>query len=108
VGWCFLLHIDEKHKNLADWVEAWSKPDAMIVDEYGSSVRPEEMLLVITARSHRRPWPEKAAHPFGWEKFHIYNHSEEGPNGLVRAKIDGSHCVGHGDGTWDLIAGDFS
>lgn len=27
---------------------------------------------------------------------------------LIRAKVDGAHCVGHGEGTYDYIVGDFS
>ena len=36
------------------------------------------------------------------------NYAEPGPNGLVRAKINGVHCIGHGEGTWDYITGEFS
>jgi len=36
------------------------------------------------------------------EKFHQLNLSERGPSGLLRHQIDGSFCVGHGNGTWDL------
>ena len=43
-----------------------------------------------------------------WEEFHRRNNSEIGPNGLLRHKVTGNHCVGHGDGTYDYIKGVFS
>lgn len=42
------------------------------------------------------------------EDFHKCNQSERGPNGLLRHKIDGKHCISHGQGTWDCIVGEFS
>ena len=43
-----------------------------------------------------------------WPEFHKANHSEPGPKGLLRHKLDPQHCIGHGHGTWDLIVGEFS
>lgn len=39
--------------------------------------------------------------------FLASNHAEPGPNGLLRHKI-GPYCLGHGEGTWDLMPGEFS
>lgn len=36
------------------------------------------------------------------------NNAELGPNNLLRHKIDGQFCIGHGEGTWDYCIGDFS
>jgi hypothetical protein len=68
----------------------------LIKNEYGEIVSPEGMLEVITARActlKNRP---------------LGGGYEEGPNGLIRHLIDGRFCVGHGEGTWDLINGEFS
>jgi hypothetical protein len=43
-----------------------------------------------------------------WLQFHQMNHSEKGPKGLLRHKIEGGHCIKHGVGTWDCILGEFS
>lgn len=40
--------------------------------------------------------------------WYAENSAIPGPNGLARHRIDHRHCVGHGDGTYDLIKGDFS
>lgn len=109
-GWCFSLHIYPKEgiHDLEDWEKVWQ--DKTIRDDCGSIVSKEEMLDKITNRFWGSLWGSKGL-PFGhtsWEEFHKVNHSEEGPNGLVRHKIDQVFCIGHGEGTWDLIARDFS
>lgn len=35
------------------------------------------------------------------------NNAVPGPNNLLRHKID-QHCIGHGDGTYDYLVGEFS
>lgn len=83
-GWCFSLHVDpnDNVQSLDDWRRLWSQPGARIVDECGAHITPEAMEQTITNRSH--------------------------PHGLTRSRIDGYHCVGHGEGTWDYITGEFS
>ena len=113
-GWCFSLHVDkwEGANNLEEWQEEWKK--GVIVDEYGQQVSPEEMLETITQREgcndFKKPYPLK--HDIGnygsWEDFHARNYSEPGPKGLLRHQIKAGHCIGHGDGTYDLIVGEFS
>lgn len=99
-GWCFSLHVipDEGLNSLDDWKERWSRPGAIIKDEYGDVVTPEEMLSRITERRYvgkgGRTESQLAA-----------NYATRGPNGLVRHTYN---CVGHGEGTWDLISGEFS
>jgi hypothetical protein len=107
-GWCFALHIYEAIPDLAAWQLRWGQREAQIRAQGEEVVlTPEQMLAIITKRS----WPErpKPGHPYtNWAHFHLRNHSETGPNGLVRHKIDGEHCIGHGEGTWDLMIGEFS
>lgn len=81
-------------------------PGSVIKDEYDREISSIEMIAIITQRSN----PMRRDVPFyykDWDQFYIVNDAEPGPNGLIRAKI-GWHCVGHGDGTWDLITGEFS
>lgn len=109
-GWCFGLHvIPEKEINsLEDWKMEWVKdPASVIRDEYGNNLTPEEMLLIITKRTGNRNGDKIPFSYDSWESFHRENHSSPGPNGLVRHAI-GDYCVGHGEGTWDLIPGEFS
>ena len=91
-GWCFSLHvIPEKGINdLADWVDLWQAPGARIQDEYGLDVPPDKMLRNITGRSRASDWTETEVWPSALqseEAFHSVNHSERGPNGLLRSRI---------------------
>jgi hypothetical protein len=99
-GWCFSLHVipEEDINSLEDWKRRW-KTGGVIVDEYGERLTPEEMLRVITERHRIHPMSEH----FDWSR----NHAEPGPGNLARHAI-GRYCVGHGDGTYDLIPGEFS
>ena len=83
-GWYFSLHVmpEDGINNLDDWREMWNKKGALIRDEYGEKIYVEEMEKRITERS--------------WK------------GGLTRHPIDGRHCIGHGEGTYDFIIGEFS
>lgn len=96
-GWTFSLHIypEKGIYNLEDWVERFNRPGSVILDEYGSTVDSKKMLSIITERSSRGQLPTRYEYPAG-------------PNGLLRCKIDGYHCIAHGPGTWDLCVGEFS
>lgn len=98
-GWCFGLHVipEENLDSLEAWRARW--PAGIIKDEYGETITPEEMLRVITER-------EWAGRPMG-ETNMAENCAEPGPNKLLRHAI-GRYCVGHGEGTWDLVPGEFS
>lgn len=98
-GWCFSLHVDDFIKSLDDMVKAWQ--GKKIVDECGEEIPEADMLRRIKDRS----WERKGPADPGW--YHR-NEAIPGPNGLARRAIDGRHCVGHGEGTWDLITGEFS
>ena len=105
-GWCFSLHVEIEHEhdhpqNLREWEALFHNPAYHIEDEYGDELTVAEMLDKITNRSH--------PHPNTWDDYKLAdNCAEPGPNNLVRHKVDGRHCVGHGEGTWDYITGEFS
>lgn len=108
MGWCFSLRVypEDDINTLDDWKKFWAGKH--IEDEYGEELSEEGMLVWITKRE--RPdfdWDKAPAMHTGWEQFHAQNGSERGPNGMVRHRIDG-HCIGHGEGTWDYIEGEFS
>jgi len=81
-GWCFSLHVypDEGINTLEDWQKYFE--GKVIKDEYGRIISQNELMEIITGRSH--------------------------PRGLYRHEIDYSHCIGHGEGTYDYLIGDFS
>lgn len=102
-GWVFALHVipEEGLLDLKDWEKFWSEQGREIRNEYEEVLTPEEMKAVITERSWVRKTPRPA-------DFHKFNYSEDGPNGLVRYRLNAPGCMGHGEGTWDLIEGEFS
>ena len=109
-GWCFSLHVmpEDNINTLDDWRALWSVHGAFIRNEYGERVPIEEMEKIITERIGA-VWDQERWTMFYSSEadFHAKNHSERGPNNLCRHKI-GPHCVGHGEGTWDYIPGEFS
>lgn len=112
VGWCFSLHVDPDNgiNDLDDWEALWSKPGAVIRNEYGETLSVEDMRLVIMDRAREPQWHKPLPSLHGartWAQFHESNFSEEGPAGLLRHAI-GRYCVKHGAGTWDCIPGEFS
>jgi hypothetical protein len=110
-GWCFGLQVlpYENINNLEDWKKEWSKIGAVIKDEYGEIVSRDEMLdIIIDRRGSSTAWINPMENTYKNElDFLRKNHAEKGPKGLLRHRLD-SHCIGHGEGTWDLITGDFS
>lgn len=114
-GWCFSLRVypEKGIKNLNDWLDLWNEFEftwTKIKDEYGTVISKTDMIDTIVNRS----FPEGVGRnfpPFGytsWKQFYQANSAVPGPNNLMRHKIDGSHCIGHGEGTWDYIIGEFS
>lgn len=106
-GWVFALHIypDDGINSLEDWVFLFEAHP--IRDEYGRDVSTEKMLENIRERS-AAPKEKPPRSYQSWEYFHKLNHSVAGPSNLLRSEIDGRHCVGHGEGTWDCMVGEFS
>lgn len=96
VGWCFSLHIypSEGITSLDDWLEIWET--GQIKNEYDVPISSAEMEKIITDRS----WDEEITEG-------ISVHGSPGPNGLLRHTVDGMHCTGHGEGTWDYMVGTF-
>lgn len=107
-GWCFSLHVipDEGINSLSDWERVFNK--GVIFNEYQERITADDMLRIITRREREPAWDKKPPGYASWSEFHAMNHSQEGPKGMLRHAIDGRHCVGHGEGSWDLIAGEFS
>lgn len=109
-GWCFALHVDkEKGINSLEDLKKLFIQCERIRDEYGMEISKEEMLNVITKRSwayHRGKNPPASYK--SQEEFYKLNSAIEGPNNLLRAKVDGYHCIEHGEGTYDYIVGEFS
>lgn len=85
IGWMFSLRVypEQGINNIFDWLPRL-KQDT-IVDEYGKTLSFEQMVDII---ARRRPHTQNV-------------------NPLQRHEIDGRHCVGHGEGTYDYIVGEF-
>jgi hypothetical protein len=100
-GWCFSLHVypEDRINFLKDWVDRWFLPNSMIEDEYGVQYTVYEMMDIITKRSF--PGDRRLA-----EEDAKRNQAEVGPNNLLRHPL-GDHCIGHGEGPWDYIVGNF-
>lgn len=118
-GWCFGLHVYPKEENktigelpiiiesLHDWSNWFKKPDWKILNEYGEEFHCLDMIKIITEKTWKKN-TEIPYHYISWEDFYNKNNAVPGPNNLLRSRIDNSHCIGHGDGTWDLLVGEFS
>ncbi len=113
-GWVFSLHIIPELglHDLEDWTARFQTGE--IRDEYGTQIEPGLMLKTITERTWtKRDWESEWWSVPGFysyqseSDFHDKNHSERGPNGLLRHRI-GPHCVKHGAGTWDCMPGAFA
>lgn len=113
-GWCFGLHVypeaswetEQVIEGLDAWKALWAQEGSIIKDEYGDIVTAEQMENIVTKRSTTHTYPDmfyKTA-----EEFYEENHAAPGPNGLARHRIDGRFCIGHGEGTWDLLVGEYS
>ena len=83
-GWAFALHVypDEEIHTLDDWRLLWNEPGARIVNEYEEPISVETMERIIVDR--------------------VWNGQ------MSRSKIDGTHCIGHGPGSWDYIVNELS
>ena len=80
-GWVFSLHVVGNLRTLEDWKEKLNS-SGFIVDEYGNSIEVNVMLEIIEKRFYRA--------------------------GAELRRHTGDHVKGHGDGTYDYIAGEFS
>ena len=109
-GWCFSLHVypEDEINDLEDWIRMLEKDDGEIYDEYGGKVGVVEMLSIIRKRCSAEGFNSVPIGYSSWRSFHEENFSEPGPQGLLRHKVDGRHCIRQGKGTWDCIVGEFS
>lgn len=101
-GWCFALHIhpDLGIHSLGGW-KPWFRRHR-IEDETGRRISYKALIDIITDRS----WPTNAGR--FTPEYLARNHATPGPNNLLRHRVDGSFCISNGNGTWDLMLGDFS
>lgn len=127
-GWTFALKVDpdrgiNSFQDVIGWLQKeLSHPVAIdvqcgIEDEYSRKLSLQEFIEVVADRQNPKVikdgWDSfnTTLHRISYENeahFHEVNHSMRGPNGLLRRKIDGEHCIGHGEGTWDLCVGEYS
>ena len=86
----------ENIKSLADWSNLIDKFGFSVVikNEYGDVLTKSELFEIITRDKNY----------VTLNSVDSYSECE----GLCRNDIDGRHCVGHGEGPWDLITGEFS
>ena len=79
-GWPFSLHVyPEKGINtFKDWEKLLVSGFYIIEDEYKNQLELDTFLQRVTQRKYSQ-----------------------------RHNIDGWHCIGHGEGSWDYIQGDF-
>lgn len=101
-GWCFSLHVlpEEGLRSWGDWKRLLALPSTIIRDEYQEILSYEKFFEVVENRFWNRSIYEN--------DFLSQNNASVGPRGLLRRNVDGVHCVGHGEGTWDYLPGDFS
>ena len=102
-GWNFTLQVYPKSdiNTLSDWQEMFKKKGSFIKDEYDREIPVTEMLKNIT---ERQPCEGINKHSKGW----FNDNDAEVRNGLMSYKVDGEFCVGHGSGTFDYVAREFS
>jgi hypothetical protein len=105
-GWHFMLHVIPQYDihSLDDWRNRFLQWGGQIRSENGEKISIEKMITIISERRWDRPYGTDHIEQLRQNGEPV----EHGFNGLARMPIDGEHCVGHGPGTWDLIAGDFS
>ncbi len=103
-GWCFSLHIMPE-EDICNWqdvqalIEDKLCKEWCIKNEYGDQISLVDFMKVVTERSWHHPWGHNS-----W----LINNAVQGPNNLARHVIDHWHCIGHGEGTYDYIIGEFS
>lgn len=116
-GWHFSLRVypDEGINTLEDWKARFAEPNSVIKDEYGEVQSVAEMIATITERGRDKTLEECLVA----NGYMFYNSVQEmlTKNSAVRGKKNlmahdpntrYKHCIGHGEGTWDYIIGEFS
>lgn len=92
VGWYFAMmtYPSRGLRSWDDWKDYIKLNDATIRDEYGKDLTLEQLTEIVEYRK----FPDRS------DKF-VDIGCEYGVNNLLRTKIDGSFCIGHGDGPWE-------
>ena len=108
-GWAFSLHVGETGTAYADYprdLDEWKalfSTGGKIYDEYNSEIAVQELIdTIICNRSYSMKvlTPKKELREKGC--------FIEDATGLLRNCVDNRHCISNGEGTYDLIIGDFS
>jgi len=121
-GWVYSLRVyPEKgiryFHDMEEYVTKVCGEGGWIEDEYGTVLEHHvEWFSIVKRRSIERTYGQcmDMKHSFNLKTYRTIQeymndmNAVEGPNNLFRHKIDGSFCIGHGEGTWDYFAGDFS
>lgn len=122
-GWTFGVHVypERDINTLDDWIAIFQelsiKDELYILDEYGYNLSLVQFLDTVRERSSNSNWGELKKNInknpmyisyLSLEHFLEVNQAIKGPNNLLRRRIDKSHCISHGSGTWDHVIGDFS
>lgn len=104
-GWCYGLHVmpeigihtlQDVGALITDKInDGWE-----IKNEYGDKLSKGQWAKIVLERRGRNFRKDK--------EWYVQNSATRGPNGLVRHIVDGWHCIGHGEGTYDYIIGEFS
>lgn len=105
VGWTFGLHVrpEENINNWQDIINLIKEKQAdywSIRDEYGESYSFAQFVDVVCNRTTPRKIPKDS-------EWLVMNYAQPGPNNLIRRQL-GKYCIGHGDGTYDYLVGEFS
>lgn len=113
-GWHFCLHVipEEGINTLDDWISLFNDPKYKIYDEYGDETSKERMLEIITKRIRpplKFPYEDKYEGNLyrSMEDYCRQNKLELGHNNLFRHPLS-RWCVGHGNGPYDYMIGEFS
>lgn len=110
-GWVFALHVYPELgiNNFEDMLTVIRTIDSLSVyrplsNEYDEPCSIDRFICTVTEREGKYiPRSELKA-----ENFYEQNHAEQGPKNLIRSKVDGRHCIGHGPGTYSYHIGEFS
>lgn len=114
-GWCFSLCVYREPweellpKDFNDWMNFFKSHSGVIKNEYGEIIPLPQMIDIITNRNWEPDRKSQFPNHFykSLEDFYAKNHACPGPNNLCRHILD-DRCVGHGEGTYDYIVGEFS
>ena len=113
-GWVYSLRVyPEKglryFHDMEEYVTKVCGGGGWIEDEYGDVLEHHvEWFHIVKNRSHPISFEERLkACKNGYEYVSLET-QPRGPNNLHRHHVDGKFCIGHGYGTWDYFAEDFS